>query len=51
MGEEVYIKCLIGTSVREVINKANEIKITKEDIISVFPLKDQIYLVYQVNKK
>jgi len=51
MGEETYIRCLIGTSVREIINEANKMQITKDDIINIFPLKDQVYLVYQVNKK
>ena len=52
MGEEsTYIKCLIGSSVREVINKANEIGITKSEIINIFPLKDQVYLVYELNTK
>lgn len=46
MGEEKLINSLFGSTVREVVNKANELKLKKEDIISVFVLRDQIFLIY-----
>ena len=40
------LSCVVGTNVRNVINKANELGIKKEDIVQMFILRDQVYLVY-----
>lgn len=50
MEESTYITCITGGTVREVINKANELEIKKEDIINMFPLNSQVYLVFQRTK-
>lgn len=38
--------CITGDKVRDLVNQANELKIQREDIISMFVLGGQIYLVY-----
>lgn len=40
------ITVVVGTTVRDVIKQAIELEIKKEDIVSMFPLGGQIYLVY-----
>lgn len=40
------ITAVVGTTVRDVIKQAIELEIKKEDIVSMFPLGGQIYLVY-----
>ena len=40
------ITAVIGTTVRDVIKQAIKLEIKKEDIVSMFPLGGQIYLVY-----
>lgn len=46
MTKEKLMTCIIGQTVRSIINQANELEITKEDIVSMFALGGQIYLVY-----
>lgn len=40
------ITAVVGATVREVIKQAIELDIKKEDIVNMFPLGGQIYLVY-----
>ena len=40
------ITAVVGTTVRDVIKQAIELEIKKEDIVSMFPLGGQVYLVY-----
>lgn len=44
--EKTLITCIIGSTVREVIKQAQELKIKREDIVNMFPLEGQIYLVF-----
>jgi len=44
--EKTSITCIIGSTVREVIKRAQELEIKKEDIVNVFPLGGQVYLIY-----
>lgn len=44
--EKTLITCIIGSTVREVIKQAQELEIRREDIVSMFPLGGQIYLVF-----
>ena len=43
--EKTLITCIIGSTVRDVIKQAQELEIKREDIVSMFPLGGQIYLV------
>ena len=45
-GKKTSITCIIGSTVREVIKQAQELEIRREDIVSMFPLGGQIYLVF-----
>lgn len=38
--------CIVGQTVRSIVAQANELEIPREDIISVFALGGQIYLVF-----
>lgn len=38
--------CIVGYTVRDIINQANELEIPREDIVSILPLAGQIYLFY-----
>ena len=44
--EKTLITCIIGSTVREVIKQAQELEIKKEQIVNMFPLGGQIYLVF-----
>lgn len=44
--EKTLITCIIGSTVREVIKQAQELEIKREDIVSMFSLGEQIYLVF-----
>lgn len=44
--EEKVITVLIANNMRQLITKANDLKIPKEDIVGIFPYEKQIYLVY-----
>lgn len=44
--EKELITCIIGSTVREVIKQAQELEIKKEDIVNMFPLGGQIYLIF-----
>lgn len=38
--------CIVGYTVRGIINQANELEIPREDIVSILPFAGQIYLFY-----
>lgn len=38
--------CIVGQTVRNIVAQANELEIQKEDIVSMFALGGQIYLVF-----
>lgn len=38
--------CIVGQTIRGIINQANELGISKEDIVSMLTASGQIYLVY-----
>lgn len=40
------IQCIVGANVRNVVSQANELEIKREDIIQMFILGGQVYLVY-----
>ena len=44
--EKKLITCIIGSTVRDVIKQAQELEIKREDIVSMFLLGGQIYLVF-----
>lgn len=44
--EKALITCIIGSTVREVIKQAQELEIKKENVVNMFPLGGQIYLVF-----
>lgn len=44
--EKRVLTCIVGPTVRSVIQQANELEIQKEDIISMFALGGQVYLCY-----
>ena len=44
--EKKLITCIIGSTVREVIKQAQELETKKEDIVNMFPLGGQIYLIF-----
>lgn len=44
--EKTLITCIIGSTVREVIKQAQKLEIKREDIVNMFPLEGQIYLVF-----
>ena len=44
--EKTLITCITGSTVRELIKKAQELEIKRENIVSMFPLGEYIYLVF-----
>lgn len=47
MKEERKMMLLItGSTMRSIVNQANEIGIQKEDIVELFHMAGQIYLIY-----
>lgn len=38
--------CIIGYTIRDIINQANELEIPREDIVSILSFAGQIYLFY-----
>lgn len=41
--------CITGSTVRDIVSKANELEINREDIVNMFVLGGQIYLVFYKN--
>lgn len=46
MEEKGMIHCITGYTIRSVIKQAAELELKREDIVSIFPLGGEIYLVY-----
>lgn len=44
--EDKVMACIVGQTVRNIVAQANELEIPREDIISMFALGGQIYLVF-----
>lgn len=44
--EKKLITSIIGSTVRDVIKQAQELDIKKEDIVAMFPLGGQVYLIF-----
>lgn len=44
--EKTLITCIMGSTVREVIKQAQELEIKREDIVNMFSLGEQVYLVF-----
>ena len=44
--QSTLVHCIVGSNVREIVNQANELKLKRENIITMFVLKEQVYLVY-----
>lgn len=44
--QKTLIHCIIGSNVRDIVKQANELKLDKNNIISMFVLRDQVYLTY-----
>lgn len=40
------IHCIVGSNIRDIINQANKLELKREDVIKMFVLKEQVYLVY-----
>lgn len=40
------LHCIVGPTVRNIVIQANELEIKKEDIVEMFVLREQVYLVY-----
>ena len=38
--------CIVGQTIRNIVSQVNELEIPKEDIVSMFALGGQIYLVF-----
>lgn len=38
--------CITGDKVRDLVNQANELEIPREDIVNIFALGGQLYLIY-----
>ena len=47
MGDNNKLRtCIVGQKIRSIISQANELGIPREDIVNMFTLGGQIYLVY-----
>lgn len=44
--EEKVIHCIAENNVQAIIQKARKLAISREDIVSMFTLGNQVYLVY-----
>ena len=45
-GDGKTMTCITGRTIRSIVEQANELGIAREDIVSMFVLGEQIYLVY-----
>ena len=43
---EKKLECIVGSSVKEVVKKANLLNLQKDDIVYMIEIKDTIYLIY-----
>lgn len=46
MGEKKLMSCIVGSSVRDIVNRAVELEIPREDIVNMFVLGEQVYLIF-----
>ena len=44
--EEKIIHCIAENNVQTIVQKARKLNLSKEDIVSMFTLGGQVYLVY-----
>lgn len=40
------LHCIVGYNVRNIVSQANELEIKRKDIVQMFVLGGQVYLVY-----
>lgn len=40
------LSCITDNTVRALLNKANELGLQRSDIVNIFPLGGQIYMIY-----
>jgi hypothetical protein len=45
-GENKMMLLITGVTMRSVVNQANELGVQKEDIVQLFHIAGQIYLIY-----
>ena len=45
-GENKMMLLITGATMRSVVNQANELGVQKEDIVQLFHMAGQIYLIY-----
>lgn len=48
--ESKVITCVTGPTVRDIVAQAAELEIAREDIVNIFPLGGQIYLIYYTHE-
>lgn len=46
MEEEKVIHCIAESNVQNIVQKARKLAIAREDIVSMFTLGNQVYLIY-----
>lgn len=46
MEKKRVLSCITCSTVRALIDKANELKLTEKDILKLLVLRDQVYLIY-----
>lgn len=44
--EGKIMSCIVGYTIRDIINQVNEYKLQKEDIVSIFSSEGRIFLIY-----
>lgn len=44
--DDKVMTCIVGQTVRNIVAQANELEIPREDVIGMFALGGQIYLVF-----
>jgi hypothetical protein len=44
--KEKEITCIVGLTIRNLLDKAKSLEIKKEDIVNIFPMEGQIYMIF-----
>ena len=44
--DDKMMSCIVGYTIRDIINQVNEYKLQKEDIVSIFSSEGRIFLIY-----
>lgn len=44
--KEKEITCIVGLTIRNLLDKAKNLEIKKEDIVNIFPMEGQIYMIF-----